>query len=45
MPGFDLGALGWNAELADNLEQGLAPGRVVAVHRGALDVATGVEGH
>ncbi|HLX18717.1 MAG TPA: ribosome small subunit-dependent GTPase A [Gaiellaceae bacterium] len=40
MPGFDLAALGWNAELADNLEQGLEPGRVVAVHRGAFDVAT-----
>ena len=40
MPGFDLGALGWNAELADNLEQGLEPGRVVAAHRGAFDVAT-----
>ena len=40
MPGFDLGALGWSAELADNLEQGVAPGRVVAAHRGAFDVAT-----
>jgi len=40
LPGLDLGALGWNAELADNLEHGLAPGRVVAVHRGAFDVAT-----
>jgi ribosome biogenesis GTPase len=40
LPGFDLGALGWSAELADNLEQGLGPGRVVAVHRGAVDVAT-----
>ncbi|MGH2972095.1 MAG: ribosome small subunit-dependent GTPase A [Gaiellaceae bacterium] len=40
MPGFDLAALGWNAELADNLEQGLEPGRVVAAHRGAFDVAT-----
>ncbi|MBV8480146.1 MAG: ribosome small subunit-dependent GTPase A [Actinobacteria bacterium] len=40
MPGFDLGELGWCAELADNLEQGLEPGRVVAVHRGAFDVAT-----
>ena len=40
MPGFDLRALGWTAELADNLEQGLEPGRVAAVHRGAFDVAT-----
>jgi len=39
LPGFDLGELGWCAELADNLEQGLAPGRVVAAHRGAFDVA------
>ena len=40
MPGIALAALGWNAELAENLEQGLEAGRVVAVHRGALDVAT-----
>ncbi|HEY8028393.1 MAG TPA: ribosome small subunit-dependent GTPase A [Gaiellaceae bacterium] len=40
MPGIDLGALGWNAELADNLDHGLEPGRVVAAHRGAFDVAT-----
>lgn len=40
MPGFELGALGWNAELADNMEQGLEPGRVVAAHRGAFDVVT-----
>jgi ribosome biogenesis GTPase len=40
LPGFDLRALGWSAELADNLEQGLEPGRVVAAHRGAFDVAT-----
>ena len=40
MPGFDLCALGWNAELAENLEQGLEPGRIVAAHRGAFDVAT-----
>ena len=40
MPGFDLGALGWSAELAENMEQGLEPGRVVAAHRGAFDVAT-----
>jgi ribosome biogenesis GTPase len=35
-----LRALGWTAELADNLEQGLDPGRVAAAHRGAFDVAT-----
>ena len=40
MPGFDLGALGWSAELAENLEQSLEPGRIVAAHRGAFDVAT-----
>jgi ribosome biogenesis GTPase len=37
---LDLGALGWSAELAENLKQGLEPGRVVAAHRGAFDVAT-----
>ena len=40
MPGFDLGELGWSPELADNLEPGLIPGRVAAVHRGAYDVWT-----
>jgi ribosome biogenesis GTPase len=40
LPGFDLRALGWTAELADNLEAGLEPGRVAAAHRGAFDVAT-----
>jgi ribosome biogenesis GTPase / thiamine phosphate phosphatase len=40
LPEFDLGALGWSAELADNLEQGLEPGRVTAAHRGAFDVTT-----
>ena len=40
MPGFDLGDLGWNSELADNLEPGLVPGRVAAAHRGAFDVWT-----
>jgi ribosome biogenesis GTPase / thiamine phosphate phosphatase len=41
LPGMDsLCALGWSAELADNLEQGLEPGRIVAAHRGAFDVAT-----
>jgi ribosome biogenesis GTPase len=40
LPGFDLGELGWNPELADNLEPGQVPGRVAAVHRGAFDVWT-----
>ncbi len=40
MPGFDLRELGWNPELADNLEPGLIPGRVAAAHRGAFDVWT-----
>ena len=40
MPDFDLGALGWSAELADNLEPGLVPGRVTAAHRAAYDVQT-----
>ncbi|HLY93535.1 MAG TPA: ribosome small subunit-dependent GTPase A [Gaiellaceae bacterium] len=40
MPAFALGELGWSAGLADNLEPGLTPGRVVAVHRGAFDVRT-----
>ena len=40
MPGFDLRELGWNPELAENLEPGLVPGRVAAVHRGAFDVWT-----
>jgi ribosome biogenesis GTPase / thiamine phosphate phosphatase len=43
LPGFDLRELGWNAELADNLEPGLVPGRVAAVHRGAFDVWTGAD--
>jgi ribosome biogenesis GTPase / thiamine phosphate phosphatase len=40
LPVFDLSALGWSAELADNLEQGLEAGRVAAAHRGAFDVTT-----
>jgi ribosome biogenesis GTPase len=40
LPGFDLGGLGWNSELAEQLEPGLAPGRVAAAHRGAFDVWT-----
>ncbi|HEX4517972.1 MAG TPA: ribosome small subunit-dependent GTPase A [Gaiellaceae bacterium] len=40
MSEFDLGALGWTPELADNLQTGLVPGRVVAAHRAAFDVQT-----
>lgn len=40
MPEFDLGALGWSAELAEHLEAGLVPGRVTAAHRAAFDVQT-----
>jgi ribosome biogenesis GTPase len=40
---FDLGSLGWSPELADNLEPGLVPGRVVAAHRAAFDVQTAAE--
>ena len=40
MPAFELPELGWNDELAENLEPGLVPGRVAAVHRGAFDVWT-----
>jgi ribosome biogenesis GTPase len=40
LPDFDLGALGWNAELAEQLEPGLVPGRVTAAHRAAYDVQT-----
>ena len=43
MPEFDLGALGWSPELADKLEPGLVPGRVVAAHRAAFDVQTATE--
>ena len=40
---FDLGALGWNAELAEQLDPGLVPGRVTAAHRAAYDVQTAEE--
>jgi ribosome biogenesis GTPase len=43
LPEFDLAALGWNAELAENLEPGLIPGRVLAAHRAAYDVQTTAE--
>jgi ribosome biogenesis GTPase len=36
---MDLGALGWSPELAASLAPGLVPGRVVAAHRAAFDVA------
>jgi ribosome biogenesis GTPase len=36
---LDLGALGWSDELAASLEPGCAPGRVIAAHRAAYDVA------
>ena len=36
-----LAALGWNDSYAAALEAGLAPGRVVAAHRAAYDVAVG----
>jgi ribosome biogenesis GTPase len=35
-----LGVLGWTAELAEEMEPGLVPGRVVAAHRAAYDVQT-----
>jgi len=41
LPEFDLAALGWTPELAENLPPGLLPGRVVAAHRAAFDVQTG----
>jgi ribosome biogenesis GTPase / thiamine phosphate phosphatase len=40
LPGFELGALGWNPDLAAQLEPELVPGRVAAVHRAAFDVWT-----
>jgi ribosome biogenesis GTPase / thiamine phosphate phosphatase len=40
LPAFELPELGWNDELAENLEPGLVPARVAAVHRGAFDVWT-----
>jgi len=43
LPEFDLGALGWSAELAASLEPGLVPGRVTAAHRAAYDVQTANE--
>ena len=43
MSEFDLGMLGWTPELADSLEPGLVPGRVIAGHRAAFDVQTAEE--
>jgi ribosome biogenesis GTPase len=43
LPDFDLGALGWNPELAEQLEPGHVPGRVIAAHRAAYDVQTADE--
>jgi ribosome biogenesis GTPase len=40
LPGFDLRELGWNDELAENIEPGQVPGRVAAAHRAAFDVWT-----
>jgi ribosome biogenesis GTPase / thiamine phosphate phosphatase len=36
---FDLAALGWTPELAEQLEPGLVPGRVITGHFGGFDVA------
>jgi len=36
---LDLGKLGWSDELAAQLEPGCIPGRVIAAHRAAFDVA------
>ena len=41
LPDFDLGELGWSAELAESLQPGLVPGRVTAAHRAALPRAIG----
>jgi ribosome biogenesis GTPase len=40
LPEHDLAALGWTAELAEKLEPGHVPGRVIAAHRAAFDVQT-----
>ena len=39
MSELELGALGWSDELAATLDAGHVPGRVVAAHRAAFDVA------
>jgi ribosome biogenesis GTPase / thiamine phosphate phosphatase len=43
LPQHDLAALGWNPELAEQLEPGLDPGRVIAAHRAAFDVQTATD--
>jgi ribosome biogenesis GTPase / thiamine phosphate phosphatase len=43
LPQHDLAALGWNPELAEQLEPGLEPGRVIAAHRAAFDVQTATD--
>jgi ribosome biogenesis GTPase len=43
VPDFDLAELGWNADLAAELDPGLVPGRVTAAHRAAYDVQTADE--
>jgi ribosome biogenesis GTPase len=43
VPDFDLAELGWNADLAAQLDPGLVPGRVTAAHRAAYDVQTADE--
>jgi ribosome biogenesis GTPase len=43
LPDFDLAELGWNADLAEQLDPGLLPGRVTAAHRAAYDVQTSDE--
>jgi ribosome biogenesis GTPase / thiamine phosphate phosphatase len=40
LSGFDLAALGWRPDDAEQLPARCEPGRVVTVHRGELDVAT-----
>ena len=37
---YDLSTLGWSAELAESIEEGLVPGRVAVVHRGGYLVLT-----
>ena len=41
MSEFSLEGLGWTPELASELPAGLQPGRVIAAHRAAYDVALG----
>jgi ribosome biogenesis GTPase len=41
LPEMSLGALGWKPELAAEVPAGMRPGRVIAAHRAAYDVAVG----